>query len=69
MSETKSVVQSKTVAGIILMLVPVAAKLVGIEFGEGDVQALQLMIDQVTPLVGATLAFYGRMVAKTNLKF
>jgi uncharacterized membrane protein YqjE len=67
MSGSKPVYTSKTVGGIILMVVPVLLSLFGVEFTGEDTQALQLLIDTVTPLVGAAVALYGRMVAKDNL--
>ena len=56
----KGLVRSKTAYGVVLMALPLVLGWFGLEWGEAD---LQTGAEQITVMVGAALAIYGRVKA------
>jgi hypothetical protein len=69
----KSVLKSKTMWGIILMVIPVVSKALGHEIAPADaaglVNASQALIDNGLTFGGLVMAVWGRATAAKPLKF
>lgn len=72
MRQTKPFRASKTLRGILLILVPLLKQL-GVEIGIDDVVIiwdwLNSMVMMWTQLAGAILAIYGRLTADKGIRF
>lgn len=58
MTDIKSIFLSKTIWGSVMVLVSTAATLAGYDIGDTDA-----LVNNILAMVGAALAFYGRVVA------
>lgn len=63
-AEPKFALRSKTIIGIILVVLPVFAKFAGIALEDADAQAVA---EPVVTLLGALIALWGRITAKAPL--
>lgn len=67
MTRNKFLAKSKTLQGIVIMLVPAVAQLLDFEWTEGDTSAVNEAINAAIAAVGAVWAAVGRFTAKDNL--
>ena len=72
MEEMKPWYRSKSVIGGVLAAVAGVAALIGYQFGPAEVEATSkdtlIVIEGVVTIVGAALAIWGRVAAKTRIK-
>jgi hypothetical protein len=68
MTTEKFFLKSKAIQGLLLMLIPVLANLIGFEWAGEDSAALNNLIDAGLAFIGFAWGFYGRMTATTDLK-
>ena len=68
MNDVKSFTTSKTIWGAVIVLIPVAANLLGVNISGDDIAALGGHLDAIITAGGAVLAIYGRIKATSALK-
>lgn len=67
--ESKLVLKSKTILGIVLSTVVLWAPQFGIDFGEGDKTFLEEAWNELLATAMGAFAVYGRIVADTKVRF
>lgn len=63
----KSFLESKTIIGVFISLLPTIGALFGVEITVGDVERGAEGVDHILQGIGALLAIYGRVTAKTQV--
>ena len=64
---SKSALRSKTLWGVVLMLLPIVARSLGIEWPAEINPVLEAAVNELLTVGGAGLAVYGRLKADTQL--
>ena len=67
-TKDKFILKSKTIQGLVIMVIPMLASLVGFEWTGEDGADLNQLIDAGLTFLGFAWGFYGRMTATTDLK-
>jgi len=67
--ESKLIIKSKTVLGLILATVVMWAGQFGFDFSQADSNFIMSNLNEVVATGGLVFALYGRMVADTKLRF
>jgi len=65
--DSKFILQSRTIWGVIIMALPAVLPLFGIEFGAEAVGESNIAFNSLIEFVGAVLAVYGRFKAETSI--
>jgi hypothetical protein len=65
--DTKSFLQSKTLWGALVAALPALLRLLGLETLPGFTEQASAAVGEITTLVGAGIAVYGRITATKNL--
>ena len=68
MAQEKWIVTSKTIWGLVIMALPLVAKLAGWQFTGEDTVAMQQTFDAVITAVGMALGVWGRLSAKAGVR-
>lgn len=68
MDDIKNFLASKTIWGIVIMLAPLIARATGLDFSNENVEGLQSLLDEGLQLVGAAIALFGRITARSKIK-
>ena len=63
----KLFLQSKTIWGVFITILPTIAPLFGVSFGADDAAMVRQSVDTIVMALGALWAVYGRAVANTPL--
>ena len=66
--EPKWFLQSKTILGLIVSVLPALLPALGISFSGDDVGLVNNLVDSLMPFGGAAFAAYGRFVSTTQVK-
>lgn len=64
---TKSILGSKTIWGLLVAALPLVASLFGFHLAPGFEAEAQATVDQLVQVAGLAFAAYGRVVATTKL--
>ncbi len=64
----KFFLKSKTIIGVLMMLITNLGPFIGISFGAEDAAMVSANIDAIITAVGALLATWGRATANTSIK-
>ena len=67
--DSKLVVRSKTVIGLVLATLVMWAPQFGFDFSQADSNFIMSNLNEVVATGGLVFALYGRMVADTKLRF
>lgn len=71
MNDSKHLFTSKTIAGVIILLIPAIKSVLGIEIEASEINTLSMNIDQIVDLglsiFGGIMAIFGRINAKHKL--
>ncbi len=65
--DSKFILQSKTIWGVVILVLPVILPMFGIEFGADAIGESTVAFNSLITLVGAVLAVYGRFKATTAI--
>lgn len=63
----KSFLESKTIVGVIIGLLPTIGALFGVEITVGDIEDGAQAVDTILQGLGAALAIYGRVTANSQI--